>query len=65
MDQIISLFKKFDKDFSGTISRKEFFDGYKEIYGNSMTDFEIQHEVDMMWHNIDIDGSGLIDFTEF
>ena len=30
-----------------------------------MSDNEIQHEVDMMWHNIDIDGSGFIDFTEF
>lgn len=30
-----------------------------------MTENEIHHEVDMIWHNIDINGNGTIDFTEF
>lgn len=30
-----------------------------------MTKSEIQHEVDMVWSKLDIDGSGTVDYTEW
>ena len=30
-----------------------------------MKDIDIEHEVDILWNRIDLDGSGVIDFTEW
>ncbi len=40
-------------------------EGYRELYGDRMTEKEIRNEVNLIWGRIDMDGSGQIDFTEW
>ncbi|CDW84490.1 protein kinase domain containing protein [Stylonychia lemnae] len=64
-ESLIKSFKKFDKNGNGTISKEEMIQGYQEMYGFHMSQFEIEYEVDMIWNRIDLDGNGKIDFTEW
>ena len=49
----------------GTISKDELYEAYKQIYAGQMTDAEIRQETDNVMSRIDIDGSGLVDYTEW
>lgn len=40
-------------------------EGYREIYGSQLSQNDLEHEVDMIWTRIDLDGNGKIDFTEW
>lgn len=40
-------------------------EGYKEIYGPSKSQNDIELEVDLIWSRVDLDGNGRIDFTEW
>ena len=61
----MNTFKTFDKNGNGTISREEMYEGYKEIYGNKMTNEEIIKEVGEIMEKLDIDKSGNVDYTEW
>jgi calcium-dependent protein kinase len=61
----MNTFKTFDKNGNGTISKDELYEGYKEIYGNKMTEDELQAEVDKIMEKLDIDKSGQVDYTEW
>lgn len=58
-------FEKLDKNGNGTISKDELFEGYMEMYKGKKTESEIKTEVEIIMQNIDIDGSGLIDYSEW
>ena len=55
------MFKAFDKDGDGKLSKQELKDGYNEHYGRVMSD----EEIDKMFAAVDTDHSGFIDFSEF
>jgi calcium-dependent protein kinase len=53
-------FRELDTDGDGQLSASELRTGYNEIFGtNPSTDFE------EMMSNVDTDGSGFIDYSEF
>jgi len=54
------IFRRFDTDKNGTVSRDEFFAGMKKI-GLGMSDKQLSRFMDM----VDTDGSGAIDYEEF
>jgi calcium-dependent protein kinase len=58
-----NLFRKFDIDHNGTLTREELLTGFKLIYSES--DSDIEAHVDRMMQEADLDGSGRIDYTEF
>ena len=60
-----NTFKQFDKNGNGTISKEELLEGYKEIYGKDMSVAEIEAEVENIINKIDIDGNGLVDYSEW
>jgi hypothetical protein len=55
---IISLFKKMDTDFNGNISKEEMLSSFQQI------GVEAENEVDSIMANLDMDGSGSLDFSE-
>lgn len=56
--EIIAVFKNLDYDFDGYVSKDEIVEGFK-IVG-----IDASSEIDVIMNNIDIDGSGALDFTE-
>ena len=60
-EEMLELFKSLDKDNNGTLSRQEIEEGmtlFVSITG-------IRGEIDRIMQQVDIDGSGEIDYTEF
>ena len=55
---IIALFKKMDVDFNGNISKEEMLTSFQQI------GVEADNEVDSIMNNLDMDGSGSLDFSE-
>lgn len=55
---IITLFKKMDVNFDGNISKEEMLDSFKQI------GVDAEYEVDSIMENLDMDGSGSLDFSE-
>ncbi len=60
-DNLSKVFKAFDKDGDGKLSKQELQDGYNEHYGRIMSD----EEIDKMFAAVDTDHSGFVDFSEF
>jgi len=56
--EIISVFKNLDYDFDGYVSKDEVVEGFR-IVG-----IDASSEIGVIMNNIDIDGSGSLDFTE-
>ena len=50
-----------DKNGDGNLSKQEILEGYEEVFGVPIN----EEEVDRMFKEIDIDGNGSIDYTEF
>ena len=50
-----------DKNGDGNLSKQEILEGYEEVFGIPI----IEEDVDRMFKEIDIDGNGTIDYTEF
>ena len=62
-DEMLELFKLLDTDHSGTLSRQELIEGFHNIYSEEVEDIEA--EVDKIMRQVDTDGSGEIDYSEF
>jgi calcium-dependent protein kinase len=61
MIELNDTFAQFDKNNDGKLSQEELLEGYKKIVGlHSATE-----ETDMIMRNVDTDGSGYIDYSEF
>lgn len=56
--EIISVFKNLDYDFDGYVSKEEVVEGFR-IVG-----IDASSEIGVIMNNIDVDGSGALDFTE-
>jgi calcium-dependent protein kinase len=59
--QLDKVFKALDTDNSGRLSKTEIKDGYLAQFGRAICD----EELDELFTNVDIDGSGFIDYSEF
>lgn len=55
------IFKSLDKNGDGHLSKEEILEGYEEHFGIPIN----EEDVDNMMRNVDIDGNGVIDYTEF
>jgi calcium-dependent protein kinase len=55
------MFKTFDKNGDGKLDKKEIQQGYEKYNGKIIGD----EEIDDIFAQIDVDGSGYIDYTEF
>lgn len=62
-EEMIELFKVLDTDHSGTLSRQELVEGFNNLYSDEVEDIEA--EVDRIMGQVDTDGSGEIDYSEF
>lgn len=60
-EKLAAMFKSFDKNGDGRLDKKEIQDGYKKFHHKLISD----EEVTSIFTQIDIDGSGYIDYTEF
>lgn len=55
------MFKQLDKNGDGMLSKEEIIEGYEEIFGIPIN----EEEVDKLMKEVDLDGNGSIDYTEF
>ena len=65
LENLANTFKMIDADGNGLICKEELRAGYLRIYGNDMSVDDIEVEVDFVWEQVDVDGSGEIDYTEW
>ena len=55
------MFKELDENGDGKLSKEEVLKGYEKTFGVAIN----EEEVDKMFKEIDVDGNGTIDYTEF
>ena len=55
------VFKAMDVNGDGKLSKQEVRDGYRDYFGKEIS----RREVDAMFHAVDADGSGSIEYSEF
>ena len=60
--QLTEIFKSFDKNHDGILSKDELIQGYAQLYGS--TD-RAQIEVELVLLRVDTNGNGTIDYSEF
>jgi len=60
-EKLASMFKSFDKNGDGRLDKKEIQEGYAKYHSKVVTD----DEINTIFQQIDVDGSGYIDYTEF
>ncbi len=58
---LLETFKALDINSDGMISRKELLEGYRKVTTADLTDDQLNE----MFDNIDKDGSGVIEYSEF
>lgn len=61
LNDMAELFRKFDKNANGVLSRDELIDAYRSIRGINFS----EKEIDDMIKRVDADGSGDINYSEF
>ena len=62
-EEMMELFRSLDTDNSGTLSSKELKEGFLILFGNEVND--IDAEVERIMKEVDLDGSGVIEYSEF
>ena len=62
-EEMMDVFKAIDTDNNGALSRDELVNGFTQIFGEGQEN--IEEEVDKIMAQVDTDGSGEIDYTEF
>lgn len=60
-ENLSSIFKAFDKNGDGMLSKDEIKEGYQKIFGYAINDEQIEE----MFSRVDLDNSGYIDYSEF
>ena len=55
------MFQELDENGDGKLSKEEILNGYEKAFGVPIE----EDDVDKMFKEIDIDGNGTIDYTEF
>ena len=60
-DELLKTFKALDTDHDGELSKEELLVGYSKIQSEE----EAKKEVDRIFKEIDVNGTGAIDFSEF
>lgn len=55
------MFQELDENGDGKLSKEEILKGYEKAFGVPIE----EDDVDKMFKEIDIDGNGTIDYTEF
>lgn len=58
---LLETFKALDVNSDGMISRKELLEGYRKVTTAELNDDQLNE----MFDNIDKDGSGVIEYSEF
>lgn len=62
-EEMMELFRSLDTDNSGTLSAKELKEGFSILFGNEVND--VDGEVEKIMKQVDLDGSGEIEYSEF
>jgi calcium-dependent protein kinase len=60
-EELAKVFKSFDRDGDGYLSKEDLKQGYLEDYGKVLS----EEEVELMFRSVDSDQSGQIGFSEF
>lgn len=60
-DEIDHVFRYFDSDCSGQLSKSELQQAFREFYGKTLSDTE----VDILFRKVNFSGSGAIEYSEF
>jgi calcium-dependent protein kinase len=60
-EKLGKIFKLLDKNGDGKLSKEEIHDGYEEHFGKLLN----EDELDKLFHDVDTDQSGFIDYSEF
>mmetsp|Transcript_38619 Transcript_38619/g.38162 ORF Transcript_38619/g.38162 Transcript_38619/m.38162 type:complete len:89 (+) Transcript_38619:1420-1686(+) len=55
-------FQMLDKDNDGVLSRQELLNGLSKVFGKQAF---LHEEIDQLLENIDLNGNGVIDYSEF
>lgn len=60
--KLTEIFKSFDRNNDGILSKEELIQGYTQLYGNIE---RAQIEVEQILQRVDLNGNGEIDYSEF
>jgi Ca2+-binding EF-hand superfamily protein len=63
-DKLRGSFKALDKDSDGFISKEELRVGFKMMYSH-LSEADLNKEINRVFEKADLDGNGLIDFSEW
>jgi calcium-dependent protein kinase len=63
-DKLRGSFKALDKDSDGFISKEELRAGFKMMYSH-LSEADLNKEINRVFEKADLDGNGLIDFSEW
>lgn len=60
-ESLSSVFKAFDENGDGMLSKEEIKNGYEKVFGYSIN----EEQINSMFKAVDLDGSGYLDYSEF
>ena len=60
--KLTEIFKQFDANADGQLSREELIAGYAQMYGSKA---KAIFEVDQIFQKVDLNGNGTVDYSEF
>ena len=60
-ESLATIFKAFDENGDGMLSKEEIKNGYEKVFGYSIN----EEQINAMFQEVDLDGSGYLDYSEF